>query len=181
MRDEAISPPSYLPATAPPPPMRTGARLAPLSPPSAKTRTLLSRRLAVASGSAHQPPGMAHPATLHRLGASAGYHGRYRLGMNTARHIIILAVMSVPAASPLASQEVQRAISRETAVALVQRIQDADFRGDVARLQALHDSLEAFTSDRALARAAHYWRGFALWRRGLNLGIFRIHQARSAG
>lgn len=60
---------------------------------------------------------------------------------------------------------------RKTAVDVVIRIQRADYEGDRAALQRLHDELTALAArsdDRHLTSRVRYWQGFALWRRALN-------------
>jgi tetratricopeptide (TPR) repeat protein len=53
-------------------------------------------------------------------------------------------------------------------IALVESVQEADYRGDLPRLLALVGELEPFTRQPGVARAAYHWRGFAYWRRALN-------------
>lgn len=53
-------------------------------------------------------------------------------------------------------------------VRLVTSVQDADYRGDLPRLRSVAAEMQPYTSDSALASAAHYWRGFAHWRHALN-------------
>ena len=60
---------------------------------------------------------------------------------------------------------------RKTAADVVIRIQRADYEGDRAALQRLHDELTALAArsdDRHLTSRVRYWQGFALWRRALN-------------
>jgi hypothetical protein len=57
---------------------------------------------------------------------------------------------------------------RPPVIAIVAKIQRADYEGDRAALQRLHDELAPFTKDEAVASRVLYWRGFALWRRALN-------------
>jgi hypothetical protein len=51
---------------------------------------------------------------------------------------------------------------------LVRSVQEADYLGDLDRLQTLHVAMAPFVHEPALAKHARYWRGFALWRRALN-------------
>ncbi len=61
---------------------------------------------------------------------------------------------------------------RKTAADVVIRIQRADYEGDRATLQRLHDELTplagAASGDRQVMSRVRYWQGFALWRRALN-------------
>ena len=60
---------------------------------------------------------------------------------------------------------------RTTAADIVVRIQRADYEGDRATLQRLHDELTplaASSDDRHVTSRVRYWQGFALWRRALN-------------
>ncbi|HVE77552.1 MAG TPA: hypothetical protein VNA89_01760 [Gemmatimonadaceae bacterium] len=57
---------------------------------------------------------------------------------------------------------------RQALLALVSEVQDADYRGDLTRLRSVYHAMAPYTSDPELARAARYWRGFAMWRRALN-------------
>jgi hypothetical protein len=67
---------------------------------------------------------------------------------------------------------------RQTVAAIVANIQRADYEGDRAALQRLHDELTPFvatstfkptpTPTPTLASRVLYWRGFALWRRAFN-------------
>ena len=68
---------------------------------------------------------------------------------------------------PGMSQTSQRA-GQGSAAAIVSRIQRADYEGDRAALQHLYEDLSPFSEDKAVGLRAHYWRGFALWRRALN-------------
>jgi hypothetical protein len=51
---------------------------------------------------------------------------------------------------------------------IIAAVQDADYRADLPALRRLPIELEPLLRDPAMARAARYWRGFALWRRALN-------------
>jgi hypothetical protein len=57
---------------------------------------------------------------------------------------------------------------REAATNLVLQIQRADYEGDRASLQRLHDQLAPFAVSKDLASRVLYWQGFALWRKALN-------------
>ncbi len=57
---------------------------------------------------------------------------------------------------------------RQNVMQIVERIQRADYEGDRATLQRLHDQLAPFAGDRELGSRVLYWRGFAMWRRALN-------------
>jgi len=45
----------------------------------------------------------------------------------------------------------------------------ADYRGQTDRLLELHAAMARDTADTEFGRWAHYWRGFARWRRAMNL------------
>lgn len=45
----------------------------------------------------------------------------------------------------------------------------ADYRGETERLLELHAAMAGDTADAEFGRWAHYWRGYARWRRSLNL------------
>jgi hypothetical protein len=51
---------------------------------------------------------------------------------------------------------------------LVKQIQRSDYAGDRPALIRLHEALNQFTDEPTLRSRAHYWRGFALWRRSIN-------------
>ncbi|HUF35037.1 MAG TPA: VOC family protein [Gemmatimonadales bacterium] len=51
---------------------------------------------------------------------------------------------------------------------LVVAVQDADYRGDLARLRAIAAEMKPYTTPSTLAPVARYWRGFAHWRHALN-------------
>ena len=59
-------------------------------------------------------------------------------------------------------------VPREAVGKIVARIQQADYEGDRAALQKLHDELAPFTADKELAARVRYWSGFALWRKAIN-------------
>jgi uncharacterized protein YciI len=58
--------------------------------------------------------------------------------------------------------------SRDAIIAIVTRIQRADYEGDRPDLKRLHDELTPIPEDNKLASRVLYWRGFALWRRAMN-------------
>lgn len=60
------------------------------------------------------------------------------------------------------------ALSRLELIAIVRRIQKADFEDDLPVLQRLSRELGEHAENQELAGAVHYWRGFANWRRALN-------------
>ncbi len=51
---------------------------------------------------------------------------------------------------------------------IVEQIKRADYEGDRAALQRLHDELTPSADNKMLASRELYWRGFALWRRAIN-------------
>ncbi|MGD0941460.1 MAG: hypothetical protein ABR905_17310 [Terracidiphilus sp.] len=52
--------------------------------------------------------------------------------------------------------------------AIAAQIRTADFEDDKIKLDELYETLAPFLQNESLAPSAHYWRGFALWRRALN-------------
>jgi hypothetical protein len=56
----------------------------------------------------------------------------------------------------------------EKVVAIVSKIQRADYEGDQAAMQAGYDGLEPFVDDETMGSCVRYWRGFARWRRAIN-------------
>ena len=59
-------------------------------------------------------------------------------------------------------------VPTEKVVAIVAKIQRADYGGDRAALKQLYRDLEPYANDKAIASRVAYWQGFALWRRALN-------------
>jgi hypothetical protein len=51
---------------------------------------------------------------------------------------------------------------------IVTRIQHADYAGDRAALKKCYDELTPFLENQELASRVRYWRGFDLWRSGMN-------------
>ncbi|MDT8449366.1 MAG: hypothetical protein RQ847_04255 [Wenzhouxiangellaceae bacterium] len=69
-------------------------------------------------------------------------------------------------ASPASENSVQE---RQQIIEIAAAIREADYAGDRAELQRLHEQLdEAGIEDRHLVSRVRYWRGFAMWRRALN-------------
>ncbi len=68
--------------------------------------------------------------------------------------------------STIAVTSADRAINK--AIAIVGKIQRADYEGDLIALMRLYGELEPFTADKELASRVRYWRGFALWRRAIS-------------
>jgi hypothetical protein len=56
----------------------------------------------------------------------------------------------------------------EKVVAIVSKIQRADYEGDQAEMQCGYDELEPFVDDQTIGSRVRYWRGFAQWRRAIN-------------
>ena len=56
---------------------------------------------------------------------------------------------------------------RDTTIRIVEGIRRADYEGDRAALNRLHDQLVP-PEDKVLASRVLYWRGFALWHRAIN-------------
>jgi catechol 2,3-dioxygenase-like lactoylglutathione lyase family enzyme len=70
-----------------------------------------------------------------------------------------------PALALARSAEAQ---GRTELIRLVTSVQDADYRGDLARLRSIAARMQPYTTHPSLAPAARYWRGFAHWRHALN-------------
>lgn len=81
---------------------------------------------------------------------------------------LIWCAATVLALLPLAAQSVPSTGGRADLVRLVVSVQDADYRGDLARLRSIGAEMQPHTTHASLAAAARYWRGFAHWRHGLN-------------
>jgi tetratricopeptide (TPR) repeat protein len=58
--------------------------------------------------------------------------------------------------------------AREAILAIVTRIQRADYEGDRLALDRLYGELTPFVENHDLASRVRYWRGFAKWRKALN-------------
>lgn len=69
-----------------------------------------------------------------------------------------------------AATAVVDANSREAITELVSQIRRADYQGDRATLKKAYEGLATFLADTELASRIRYWRGFALWRSGINAG-----------
>jgi hypothetical protein len=93
--------------------------------------------------------------------------------MSRPFRLVILAAATCAAwlAVPRDTAAQPAATVRKTAADIVIRIQRADYEGDRATLQRLHDELTplaASSDDRHVTSRVRYWQGFALWRRALN-------------
>jgi tetratricopeptide (TPR) repeat protein len=73
-----------------------------------------------------------------------------------------------PAGSQSQAADADAAAARKAAIAIVVRIQRADYEGDRPALDKLYDELVPFVDDPAMASRIRYWRGFAKWRRAIN-------------
>jgi hypothetical protein len=80
--------------------------------------------------------------------------------------LILALILSLLAASGMAADE----NPRQQAIAIVTRIQRADYEGDRATLKGCYDALAALVDNHELAPRIRYWRGFARWRDGINAG-----------
>jgi hypothetical protein len=58
--------------------------------------------------------------------------------------------------------------STEQVVAIVAKVQRADYEGNRAALHQLYGELAPYMSDKTIASRVAYWRGFALWRSAFN-------------
>jgi hypothetical protein len=87
--------------------------------------------------------------------------------MRSTRLLLVSAAVALGCntAGPVAERPPGPAQQR---VALVQAIQRADYQGDRAALQRLHQELSALPEEPATAARQRYWEGFALWRRAIN-------------
>jgi hypothetical protein len=79
--------------------------------------------------------------------------------MEIFKPIWLLAIVMAQTASPAPKQDV---------AGMVRDIRHADYAGDRARLQTLYAQLSVPKGNNKLAARIHYWRGFAMWRRGIN-------------
>jgi|SRR5437588_5470723 len=68
----------------------------------------------------------------------------------------------------LAAFGTSRESARDNIAGIVTRIQRADYAGDRATLQKCYDELTPFLENAELASRVRYWRGFDLWRSGIN-------------
>ena len=57
---------------------------------------------------------------------------------------------------------------QKAAVAIVQKIQRADYEGDRIALKGLAEELSPLAGHSELTSRMLYWRGFARWRRAMN-------------
>lgn len=96
----------------------------------------------------------------------------------TNRTVVLLFLASTFGAQPLysaqtttekpASQMDNAQAVRASVIAIVTRIQRADYEGDRPALEKLFQDLAPFTGNHDLASRVRYWRGFAKWRRAIN-------------
>jgi len=85
-----------------------------------------------------------------------------------ARTLVLAIVVLL---SPLVATAQSPVEAREAATSIVARVQRADYEGDRAALQRLHDELtplRSVTNDPRLVSRVRYWQGFALWRKAIN-------------
>lgn len=68
----------------------------------------------------------------------------------------------------LAAFATPRENARDKVAEIVARIQQADYAGDRPILQKCYDELGPFLDNEELASRVRYWRGFDLWRSGIN-------------
>src|SRR5215207_2970030 len=90
---------------------------------------------------------------------SVAVSARLMLGAVVALSIGCSAARTRPASSPS---------DRAALLRLAAEARDADYRGDLARLRSVFHEMAPYTDAARVARAARYWRGFAMWRRALN-------------
>jgi hypothetical protein len=82
--------------------------------------------------------------------------------------LVLILLLSSRAAELRAADKVRPSLSRDAIVRMVTQIQRADYEGDRAALQRLHDGLTPIPEDDKLAARVLYWRGFAMWRSAIN-------------
>jgi hypothetical protein len=58
--------------------------------------------------------------------------------------------------------------STDQVVAIVAKVQRADYEGNRAALHQLYSELAPYMTDKSIASRVAYWRGFALWRSAFN-------------
>ncbi len=58
--------------------------------------------------------------------------------------------------------------NRKSVSSLVEQVRRADYEGNQQAMKQGYDALGQFTSDKEIAGAVRYWRGFAMWRRAIN-------------
>ena len=88
--------------------------------------------------------------------------------MKQVHCLLFSAVASVSFASAEDSNSPRTDGSRPEIAEIVGRIQKADYKGDRAGLQQLHEELAKFLANKEEAARVRYWLGFALWRRSIN-------------
>jgi catechol 2,3-dioxygenase-like lactoylglutathione lyase family enzyme len=85
------------------------------------------------------------------------------------RAVSLVWCLAAPAGPhPAVVQSAPEGTDRARLTTLVLAVQDADYRGDLARLRSLAAEIRPYTTQPALAPPARYWRGFAFWRHALN-------------
>lgn len=60
------------------------------------------------------------------------------------------------------------ALAQEPILKTIGDLRQADYAGDQAAMKHSYDELAPFTEKKESAARAHYWRGFAMWRRAIN-------------
>lgn len=107
-----------------------------------------------------------------RAGGGTWMSARRRgLGWAPGRGWLLAAVALVTLALGVAgwSAPAGAADDARTAMArVVWRLRVADYEGNQERMQAQFEALAPWTDTDGLAARAHYWRGFAQWRRAIN-------------
>ena len=97
-----------------------------------------------------------------------------RLDCRNSRLWFVLLTLVVPAfaaeqrPADKTNDKPTAALSRDSIIGMVHKIQRADYEGDRPALKGLHDQLTPIPEDGKLASRVLYWRGFALWRRAIN-------------
>jgi tetratricopeptide (TPR) repeat protein len=75
---------------------------------------------------------------------------------------------ATPPSQAGSAQSEQAAAARQTATAIIAKIQRADYEADYAALNKLFDDLVPLVDEPSIASRVRYWRGFAKWRRAIN-------------
>jgi catechol 2,3-dioxygenase-like lactoylglutathione lyase family enzyme len=88
--------------------------------------------------------------------------------MTKVRGIVLACCTMVVTVPSMVTAQAAAPSGRPGLTRLVLAVQDADYRGDLARLRSLATAMLPYAGDSSLAAAARYWRGFAHWRHALN-------------
>lgn len=78
--------------------------------------------------------------------------------------LLIMAFLPLRSVANASSDESQH----QSAEQIVQKIQQADYEGDLVDLSTLYEALTPFLESKEMVSRIRYWRGFAMWRRAIN-------------